>query len=63
MNWRQVFTIARREYRATVRRRAFLFTAIGTPAYFALVMSISVGPCAKEKLSALNEFTAVRGQH
>ena len=59
MNWRQVFTIARREYRATVRRKAFLFTAIGTPAYFALVMYISLGPGAKEKLSTLREFTAL----
>ena len=55
MNWKQILTIARREYRATVRRKAFLFTAIGTPLYFALVMSISLGG-SKEKLQSLREF-------
>ena len=44
MNWASVRTIARREYLATVRRKAFMFTAIGTPLYFGLVMFISIGP-------------------
>ena len=48
MNFRLVLTIARREYKTTVRRKAFLFTAIGTPLYFAVVMFISIGPGVKD---------------
>ncbi len=59
MNWSQVLTIARREYKTTVRRKAFLFTAIGTPLYFGLVMFISIGPGVKERLSTLKEFTSL----
>ncbi len=59
MNWHQILTIARREYLAAVRRKAFLFTAIGTPLYFGFVMFVSIGPAAKEKLSALKEFNVL----
>lgn len=54
--WGQVRTIAGREYAATVRRKAFVFTAIGTPAYFALVMFLSIGPSASERASAIKEL-------
>ena len=59
MFWRQVAIIARREYLSTVRRKAFVFTALGTPAYFALVMFLSIGQSAHERTSVLKEFTAL----
>jgi ABC-2 type transport system permease protein len=59
MFWRQASTIAGREYLSTVRRKAFLFTALGTPAYFALVMFMSIGPSASERTAALKEFTSL----
>ena len=40
-SWSRILTIARREFLATVRRKAFVFTVVGTPAYFAFVMWIS----------------------
>jgi ABC-2 type transport system permease protein len=51
--WRTIGIIARREYLATVKRKAFIFTALGTPAYFALVMSISVGASIGERADVL----------
>ncbi len=48
--------VARREYLSTVRRKAFVFTALGTPAYFALVMFLSIGPSAQERLSVIKEL-------
>jgi len=53
---RTALIVARREYLSTVRRKAFLFTAIGTPAYFALVMFMSIGPNAQERLSVIKEL-------
>jgi ABC-2 type transport system permease protein len=52
-------TIARREFTTTVRRKAFLFTALGTPAYFALVMSLSIGSSANEAREVLKSFTSL----
>ncbi len=59
LSWPKVFTIARREFISTVRRRAFLFTALGTPAYFALVMSISIGSSAGEARDVLKSFRSL----
>jgi ABC-2 type transport system permease protein len=59
LSWGKVFTIARREFVTTVRRRAFLFTALGTPAYFAFVMSISIGSSANEARDVMKSFKSL----
>lgn len=55
----RVFTVARREFLATVRRKAFLFTVVGTPAYFAFVMWISTAGEMKERQQVLQELSRV----
>jgi ABC-2 type transport system permease protein len=59
LSWKKALTIARREFVTTVRRRGFLFTALGTPAYFALVMSISIGSSAHEARDVLKAFRSL----
>ena len=56
LSWKKVWTIARREYLATVKRKAFIFTALGTPAYFAVVMMFSIGSSVGERLDQLQSF-------
>ena len=53
---RRALTIARREYLTTIRRKAFLFTLLITPAYFAFVMWMSVKPQVDEQVRALKNF-------
>ena len=55
----RALTIARREYLTTIRRRAFLFTVLITPAYFAFVMWMSVKPQADEELRSLKNLDAI----
>lgn len=59
LSWKKVSTIARREYLATVKRKAFIFTALGTPAYFAIVMAFSVGSSVGEQLDMLEGFKSL----
>ena len=59
LSWKRVFTVARREFLATVKRKAFLFTLVGTPAYFAFVMSLSAGTEIKERKQVLEELTVL----
>jgi ABC-2 type transport system permease protein len=59
MSWQRVLSVARREFLATVRRKAFLFTLVGTPAYFAFVMSLSAGTEVKERKQVLEELTVL----
>ncbi|MBI1797382.1 MAG: ABC transporter permease, partial [Candidatus Eisenbacteria bacterium] len=56
LSWPRVLTVARREFLTTVRRKAFLFMLIGTPAYLAFVMSISAGTEGKERVAALKQL-------
>lgn len=56
---RRVLTIARREFLATIRRKAFLFTVLGTPAYFAFVMFFAIGGGARDRVKVLREFTTL----
>src|SRR2546425_1510929 len=48
--------VARREYLAIVRRKAFLFTVLGTPAYFAFVMWMSVKPQINDRMESLRNL-------
>jgi len=59
LDWNLVSAVARREFLTTVRRKAFLFMLIGTPAYFAFVMSISAGTEARERTEALKELSVL----
>jgi ABC-2 type transport system permease protein len=53
--WSRVLDIARREYLAIVRRKAFLFTVLGTPAYFAFVMWMAMRPQVSERIEAVKK--------
>jgi ABC-2 type transport system permease protein len=55
----QALIIARREYITTVRRRAFLLTAIGMPAYFAFVMTMAIGGSSNEGRDVLKRFSSL----
>src|SRR5262245_27775519 len=55
----RILTVARREFLTTVRRKAFLLTLIGTPAYFAFVVFITTGAEFKERQRALEELRSV----
>jgi ABC-2 type transport system permease protein len=59
VSWARIATVARREFLTTVRRKAFLFTVIGTPAYFAFVMWISTTGEMKEKSQVLKELSSI----
>lgn len=56
ISWSRALTVARREYLALVRRKAFLFTAIGTPLYFAFVMWMAIKPQISQRQEALREL-------
>jgi ABC-2 type transport system permease protein len=55
----RVIAVARREFLTTVRRKAFLLTLIGTPAYFAVIMLISTGAELSGRNQALDELRTV----
>jgi ABC-2 type transport system permease protein len=62
LDFGRIKTVARREFLATVRRKAFLLMLIGTPAYFGFVTSISTGSSiggARKAVSALKAFGVV----
>jgi len=55
-SWQRILTVARREFLTTVKRRAFLLTLIGTPAYFAFVTFLSASASLQEKKDALKDL-------
>ena len=55
----RIAVVARREFLTTVRRKAFLLTLIGTPAYFALITFISAGAELRERHQALEDLRIV----
>ncbi len=59
LSWSRIGTVARREFLTTVRRKAFVFTVLGTPAYFAFVMWISTAGELKERSEVLKELSAI----
>ena len=56
---RRILTVARREFLTTVKRKAFLLTLIGTPAYFAFVSFLSMGEGIREREKALEGLTVI----
>lgn len=59
ISWARVRTIARREYLTTIRRKAFVFTLIGFPAYFGFVMFLSIRPQMSERVNTFRKFTSL----
>jgi ABC-2 type transport system permease protein len=59
LDWRQIGTVARREFLTTVRRKAFVLTLVLTPAYFAFVMWISSTGEMKERSKVLEELSSI----
>ncbi len=57
--WHNVRVMARRDFLATVRRKAYIFTALGIPAYFGFMMFLTAAPQVNERLRALKSLTAV----
>ncbi len=55
-SWRRALIIARREYLTSVRKKAFLITLIGMPAYFAFVMWMSVKPQIDDAVKSIREL-------
>jgi ABC-2 type transport system permease protein len=53
---RRIFTVARREFLTTVKRRAFLLTLLGTPAYFAFITFISTRAEIEERKDSLKSL-------
>lgn len=54
----RVWTVARREFLATVRRKAFLLTLIGTPLYFGFVTSLTTGSSIGEARKSIQQLKA-----
>ncbi len=50
LGWSKALVIARREYLTTIRRKAFLFTVLGTPALYAFLMFIMIKPQIGERV-------------
>ena len=59
LGWDRIRTVARREFLSTVRRKAFLLTLLGTPAYFAFVTMLSSGTEGRERTEALQNLRAI----
>ena len=58
-SWSCIATVARREFLTTVRRKAFVFTVLGTPAYFALMMWITTAGELNERTEVLKELSTI----
>jgi ABC-2 type transport system permease protein len=59
LDWARVLTVARREFLTTVRRKAFLLTLVGTPAYFVFVMWITAGAEIQEQGEVLKRLSTL----
>jgi ABC-2 type transport system permease protein len=55
-SWKKAMTIAQREYLTTVRRKAFLFTVIGTPALYAVLMTLMIRPQMGDRARQMRDF-------
>jgi ABC-2 type transport system permease protein len=55
----RTLTIARREYLTTIRRKAFLFTVLGTPAIYAFLMFLMIKPQAGQRIEQMKNFRAL----
>jgi ABC-2 type transport system permease protein len=58
-SWKKAVTIAEREYLTTVRRKAFLFTVIGTPVLYAILMTLMIRPQMGDRARQMRDFKAL----
>ncbi|HEY2953881.1 MAG TPA: ABC transporter permease [Candidatus Eisenbacteria bacterium] len=56
LSLQKALTIAQREYLTTVRRKAFLFTLVGTPAIYAILMTLMIKPQMSERVHQMRNF-------
>jgi ABC-2 type transport system permease protein len=59
LSWSTVRVVAVRDFLAVVRRKAYLFTAIGLPAYFAAVTYFTAAPQVQGRLRSLRELRTI----
>lgn len=57
LSWKRAWIVARREYLAAVRRKAFVFTLIAVPLYFGGVMVFATRGSLAGRRDAMREFT------
>jgi ABC-2 type transport system permease protein len=57
LSWRRAWIVARREYLAAVRRKAFVFTLIAVPLYFGGVMMFATRGSVAGRRDAMRQFT------
>jgi len=55
-SWKKARTIAEREYLTTVRRKAFLFTVLGTPVLYAILMTLMIRPQMGDRARQMRDF-------
>lgn len=58
-SWQRALIIARREYLTAVRKKAFLFTLIGMPAYLAFILGMSVKPQVDDAIKSLRDTRTI----
>ena len=58
-SWQRARTIARREYLATIRRKAFVLTVVGMPALYAFLMFLTIRPQSSEAVRMVRSFRAL----
>jgi ABC-2 type transport system permease protein len=56
ISFQRVTTVAQREYLAIVRRKAFLFTSVGMPLFFGVILFMSVKPQVSGRIDALRSL-------
>lgn len=59
ISWARVGTVARREFLTTIRRKAFLFTVLATPAYFAFITAFMARVGLNERNQVLKELSVL----
>lgn len=57
LSWGRVWIVARREYLATVRRKAFLLTLVAMPLYFGGIMVFATRSAESHRIEAMRGFT------
>src|SRR4029077_6092690 len=57
--WARAMTIARRGNLFTFTRKAFLFTVVGIPVFYALLMFIMIKPQVDNALKTMKDFHAL----
>ena len=57
LSWERAWIVARREYLATVRRKAFLLTLVAMPLYFGGIMVFATRSAESHRIEAMRGFT------